>query len=181
MSDVRWFRQPDRRSCGAATMVTARMLHEAAYAVQVRDQAAFSTEALLLHRRLTSLRGPGGLQLPWPRALGTPPWAVAGYLGALTGRRYRVRWVARRGVRELVAARKSVLAGAPVAIYVGSRWLPRHVVLGVAAPDDGLLLYEPSAGALRTIAPGPWRWHRLGLAGWRRPWFVVLPDDARSR
>ena len=47
-----------------------------------------------LHRRLTSLSDTaGGWQVPWPRALGTPPWAVARELGLLTGVPYAVRSV----------------------------------------------------------------------------------------
>lgn len=185
MSPTRWFRQPDRLSCGAATLITARLLTDPAYSSEVPDQAAFAVQAKLLHRQLTSVRRPGGWQLPWPRALGTPPWAVAGQLRRLTGRRYRTCLVGRRGIREFAAASAALSPRTPVAIYVGSSWLPRHVVLAFGTVDDdagtALLVYEPSAGALRRIYPGPWRWHRLGLAGWRRPWFVILPDDARTR
>lgn len=165
-------------------MTTARLMIEESYRGLVPDQEVFADETLRLHRRLTSLRGTRGWQLPWPRALGTPPWAVANELSRLTGRRYRTRWV-RRGVAQYLAARDAVSPRVPVAIYIGSAWLPRHVVLAIGttsgAAGDSLIVYEPSSGQLRTIHPGPWRWHRLGLAGWRRPWFVITPDDARAR
>ena len=71
-------RQPDRRSCGAASLVMARRLVHPRYARLVSDQETFAHEAATLHRRLTSLADTaGGWQVPWPRALGTPPWAVA--------------------------------------------------------------------------------------------------------
>lgn len=162
-------------------MVTARLLLEDSYRDQVPDQAAFSAKTLQRHRRLSSSRRPGGRQLPWPRALGTSPWAVAHELSHLTGRRYRTRVVLRRGIGEFESALRAVGPDTPVALYVGSRWLPRHVVLAVGRAEGALLVYEPSAGQLRRVHPGPWRWRRLGLAGWRRPWFVVLPDGADSR
>ena len=86
--------QPDRRSCGAASMVMARRLVHPLYAGLVGEQATFAHEVTTLHRRLTSLSDTaGGWQLPWPPAFGTPPWAVARELRLLTGVRYRVHAV----------------------------------------------------------------------------------------
>ncbi|MFS3128258.1 hypothetical protein ACLM5J_07610 [Nocardioides sp. Bht2] len=182
MSGLRLFPQPDARSCGAAAMVTARRLLDADYAAQVETADAFARAALGLHAQLTSMLGPDGRpQVPWPRALGTPPWALARYLRHLTGRRYRTRLALRRGIGGFEEALRAVGPDSPVALYVGSRWLPRHVVLVVGRADDALVVYEPSAGRLRTVHRGPWRWHRLGLAGWRRGWFVVRPDDVSQR
>ena len=53
-------RQPDRRSCGAATLVMARRLAHPRYAALVADQATFAHEAATLHRRLTSLADTAG-------------------------------------------------------------------------------------------------------------------------
>ena len=104
------------------------------------------------HRRLTGLRDRHGrLQLPWPRALGTPPWAVARELGGRV-RRFRRDEVA-RGTPP------------PVPVFLGSRWLPRHVVLALEATDDGLRVYDPARGAVVLIA----------TSRWKKAWWAVLP------
>ena len=63
--------QPDALSCGAASMVAARAL-----LTRWRPddpEAAIRAE----HRRLTSAHSPRDrFQVPWPRRLGTPPWAA---------------------------------------------------------------------------------------------------------
>ncbi len=146
-------RQPDARSCGAASMVMARALADPAYAETATT--SFTPDVLATHRRLTSWRLRGRLQLPWPRTLGTPPWAVARELSALTGRRHHVRLV-----------RWSSRAPARGALYVGSRWLPRHVVLVV--DDHPARCYEPASGRVLPVDGRP-------LAGWPVSWFVVAP------
>ncbi len=159
-------RQPDSRSCGAATLVFAEMLRNPEYAAQVL-QGSFADETLAMHARVT---GPadvaGRIQPPWPPALGTPPWAVARHLAARFDTRYAVRLTRHRpgpilGVDEL-----------PAALYVGSRWLPRHVVLVVAADSDAMECYEPSSGNLVRVTAGTGG-QRSKLAGWAYPWFVV--------
>ena len=42
-----------------------------------RTDERFAADVLAMHRRATSATSRGRLQVPWPRALGTPPWAVA--------------------------------------------------------------------------------------------------------
>src|ERR671916_1314560 len=137
--------QPDRRSCGAAALVMARRAMDAPYAARVADEEAFASEVTAMHRRVTSLvDSSGGLQVPWLRMIGTPPWATARELSLLTGVDYGVH-AARRGgqvwehVREATQQR-------PVAGYVGDRWTPRHVVLALGRTGDSTLTYEPSAG-----------------------------------
>lgn len=153
--------QPDARSCGAAAMVMARAVREPAYADDVTD-GSFSPEVLAAHRRLTSARLRGRWQLPWPRALGTPPWAVARELSALTGVRHRTR---------VVRWSRPAARGGEGALYVGSRLLPRHVVLLVDGDDDDpVRCYEPSSGRVVPIDL-PYR----PLAGWRYAWFAVEP------
>lgn len=170
-------RQPDQRSCGAACVVVARMLgDESPGRDDRRLAAAFALEVLTTHGRLTSLGGiTGRMQLPWPRALGTPPWAVAGALGAMRGVRYRTslaRWDRADGFDLAVAG----VATDPVALYVGSRALPRHVVLAVAAEGTDLLrCYDPADGGLVTVTRESFTGTRLRLGGWPVPWFVVAP------
>jgi hypothetical protein len=92
------FRQPDQRSCGPSCLVVARMLADPEYAGATR--ARFDEEVLATHRRVTgSHPAVGALQLPWPRVLGTPPWAAAREMGRITGRSYR--WRLARWGREV--------------------------------------------------------------------------------
>lgn len=161
-------RQPDQRSCGAASLVVARMLLDIDYADRVTP--TFHDEVLALHRQVTGpVDARGAIQLPWPRALGTPPWAVARQLSAVLPGSYDDRLVLRR------AAAYDRLTGSdlPAALYVGSRWLPRHVVLVVAADAERLTCYEPSRGVRVEVDRASFVEARLGLAGWARPWLTV--------
>ena len=167
-------RQPDRRSCGAASLVMARRLVRPRYAGLVADQATFAHECATLHRRLTSLFDTaGGWQMPWLRALGTPPWAVARELRLLTGVPYAVRPVRlrRRVWRHLEAAWRE----RPVAVFVGDRFLPRHVVLVTGVDAAGAETYEPASGLTPSVSRERWERGDLDLAGWDRPWLVVGP------
>lgn len=177
-------RQPDQRSCGAACVVVARMLDDgmledgSAGRDDRRLAAAFALQVLEAHRRLTGLGGiTGRTQLPWPRALGTPPWAVAGALGAIHGVDYRsslARWDRSDAFdRALTAAARH-----PVALYVGSPMVPRHVVLAVSAVapgTDALRCYDPASGRLVTVTRQAFADATLRLGGWPMPWFVVAP------
>ena len=88
----------------------------------------------------------------WPRALGTTPWAIA---HRTDGRVRRFRY------DEVVAALPT-----PVPVYLGSRWLPRHVVLALEDSDDGLRVYNPASGAVVPIQS----------SRWKKAWFAVLPS-----
>ena len=166
--------QPDRRSCGAASLVMARRLVHPRYAGLVRDQATFAHEASTLHRRITSLSDTaGGWQVPWPRAIGTPPWAVARELRLLTDVRYAVRPVRLR--RRVWHHLQRVTAGRPAAVFVGDRFLPRHVVLVTGVADGRARTYEPASGLMVDVRRDRWEHGDLALAGWDRPWFVVSP------
>ncbi|QWF21135.1 hypothetical protein KM427_19630 [Nocardioides sp. LMS-CY] len=134
-----WPRQPDSRTCGPSVVVVARLLDHGL----PEPWPGFRDEVLAMHRRLNRW---------WPRALGTTPWAVARVLGGRV-RRYR---------------RADVLAALPrrVPVYLGSRWLPRHVVLVLDERDGEPLAYDPARGV---VAP-------LSTSRWRHAWFAVLPD-----
>ena len=171
-------RQPDRRSCGASVLVAARMLADPGYAAGFAPApaAAFAREVLGLHRRVTGSRDLAGrLQLPWPRALGTPPWAVARHLATLSGVPHTTRLTRFGPGAEVDRVGAAVGAGHPVALYVGDRWLPRHVVLVVDAGRGAWQVYEPASGRVLDVALTRVASHRLALAGWDRAWFVVLP------
>lgn len=158
-------RQPDRLSCGAASVVVARVL-----LAGQGPPADWGSQVLTTHRSLTGVRDARGTaQLPWPRALGTPPWAVARALGSLTGLPHRPRPVLDRDA----AYRRLLAAPAPAALYVGNRWLPRHVVLVVAADAERLTCYEPGRGVAAAVPRTAFDDARLRLAGWDVPWFTV--------
>lgn len=167
--------QPDRRSCGAAVLVVCRMLDDHAYgeylaaADSVPDR--FRAEVLATHRRVTGPVLRGRMQLPWPRALGTPPWAVARELGGRD-----VRWVR----TDPGAGYDAVLAATRgrhwVPIYVGSRWLPRHVVLALGEVDGAIRCYDPARGRLVDVGRHAFAHHRVDVAGWDHAWCAVLPE-----
>ena len=82
---------------------------------------------------------------------GTPPWAVARELGG-SWHRYRQA--------DVLAALPT-----PVPVYLGTRWLPRHVVLVLDERDGEPLVYNPALGAVVLISSSKWK----------RRWFAVLP------
>ena len=132
----------------------ARRLVHPRYAGLVSDQATFAHEVSTLHRRLTSLSDTaGGWQVPWPRAVGTPPWAVARELRLLTGVAYAVRPVRLR--RHVWRHLDGASPERPVAVYVGDRLLPRHVVLVTGIESGRARTYEPSSGRHPVDRPGP--------------------------
>lgn len=166
-------RQPDQRSCGAAVLVVARMLHDAHYASYVDSVRTFDQEVLAVHRRVTgTVDALGRAQLPWPRALGTPPWAVARELSVITGTPYHSRFVRRHPGRVLDQIGAAAGAGHEVPLFIGNGWMPRHVVLVL---DAGLIAYDPSRGRRVTIDRRRFETAGLDVAGWSHPWLAVLP------
>jgi hypothetical protein len=181
--------QPDPLSCGAATLVVATALVDDGYAellvrgthprtgfvaVGASPLERFEGETLAMHRRVTGpVAAAGRLQLPYPRRLGTPPWAVAHQLSS-SGRRYVVRLALLDRARVLADMRAVLTTGAPVAVYLGSRWLPRHVVLAMDAAGDGFRCYDPASGAVGVTSAAGFESGRLP-GRWPRPWMVVRP------
>jgi hypothetical protein len=152
----------------------ARRLVHPRYAGLVSDQGTFAHEAATLHRRLTSLADTaGGWQVPWPRALGTPPWAVARELRLLTGVPYDVRAVRLGG--RVWSSLERVASARPAAVFVGDRWLPRHVVLVTDVDDRSARAYEPASGHDLRVPRERWEGGDLRLGGWDRAWLVVSP------
>lgn len=170
--------QPDRRSCGAASLVMARRLADPDYADRVRDQAGFAREVRSLHRRVTSLvDSAGGLQVPWLRAIGTPPWAAGRELRLLTGADYSIHSV--RLVGQAWEHLQRASPQRPAAAFIGDRLCPRHVVLVAKVLDDAAWTYEPSSGVVTLVSRRRWDEGPLRLAGWDQPWLVVAPDVSR--
>lgn len=169
-------RQPDERSCGSAVLVAARMLRDASYA----DRAAprFAEASLAMHRRITRpVDVLGRVQVPWPRAIGTPPWAVARQLSWTFDTPYTVRlirWSAHARRRAVRALETSTAAGLPAGLFVGNERLPRHVTLVVG---PGLATYEPAVGHVVPVRADDLVNGNLSLGGWKMPWFVIVPRE----
>jgi hypothetical protein len=189
--------QPDRTTCGSSTLVLARMLSDVAYAGRVLTghdlrtgttdpglpgetqaqarQRRFGAESLTMHRRTNRAFGGGRLQIPWPRALGTLPWALANVLGN-AARAYRVAIVDPLAAgRSYDRITRAVDAGHAVPLYVGNRRLPRHVVLVTGRSGDGLRVFDPARGEEVVRSRAAFTAGRLGIAGWQEVWLAVLP------
>ncbi|MDN5797629.1 MAG: hypothetical protein L0H79_18040 [Intrasporangium sp.] len=191
--------QQSSTTCGPACVTVARMLANPAFADWVRhgypdDQAQhtaddrFAACEQVVVRRTNGLVGAGErLQPPWPRALGTPPWGARAELEhgvAVPGTRYETQWFrlagrARLGnVHEELRSRTHEVG--PALLYIGSTWLPRHIVLvlpGGGGPDPDL--YEPSTGRVVGLPRDRFVARRLRLAGWDVPWCAVWPAASR--
>lgn len=145
----------------------------------------FAAVQRVLKRRSTATALFG---LPWPAALGTPPWGAA-RVARFPGVTFHHQpvddtdQVHLRGVLD--AVEQALAAGVPVPLYSGgdsSRgWAtatPRHVVLAVGRRPGGLRVFEPGQGRLHTVSrralavggtPQP------GLGGWPHLAWVLLP------
>lgn len=168
--------QPDRRTCGPSVAVALRMLESRGYRERVlrggpeAARARFAAEVHAAHRTTNrALDWRGRAQLPWARALGTPPWALARHVGGRA--RYVLLPHRRASSYDLLVA--SLRTG-PTPVYVGSRWTPRHVVLAVAERDGAVTCYEPASGWRTAFTRDQWVHARLeGCGRWRVPWVVV--------
>jgi hypothetical protein len=169
--------QPDRVSCGATCLVVARMIQDHEYGEYIGSAPSvpdrFREEVLAMHRRVTGPVNDGQPQLPWPRALGTPPWAIARQLGNRD-----VQWIRTSPASGYDAVVAATRQRQPVPVYIGSRWLPRHVVLALGEADGLLRFFEPARGRLMDVGREEFRRSRLGLAGWDHAWWAVLPEPA---
>lgn len=180
---VERFRQPDRTSCGASCLVVARMLRDPQLASWLAsDPLRWQTEVFRMHRRLSGLRDhDGNLQWPWPRFVGTSPWAAARQLGggpARSGHGLRYGWHVLDPDdlgTEFDRVSAAVRAGHTVPIYVGTTLRPAHVVLVVSIDDERWHVYEPSAGRVLRVGREAFVASRFSLGGWSVPWFAVLP------
>ncbi len=189
-------------TCGSACLTVARMLVDPVFASWVRTgtpnppgSPAGDTEAerfaayerVVMRRTNGILTGPGRVSLPWPRALGTPPWGAKReleYGAATTGTLYDVavvRQLTGSGLRSAFERLVDVVAeGEPGLLYVGNARLPRHVVLVLPGDGDRVLdVYDPGTGRVGHLRRDTVVEHRMGLSGWDVPWFVVQPTGHR--
>jgi hypothetical protein len=187
------FHQPDQTTCGSSSLVMAKMLNTPAYGDTILgadppDPAAvkqrFDEAVLAMHDTTSGFIDSEGLwQLPWPEQLGTAPWAVARQMGAdggsgLPGSNYRIH-LANPLVpdRTYDAVTAAVDAGQSVPMFIGNNVMARHVVLVTGhTADDGLSIYDPSCGQWVSASRAAYVGSELGVAGWNRPWFSILPS-----
>ncbi len=195
--------QQSTTTCGSASLTVARMLVNPAFARWITtglgkdardDEVAdartaserFAAYEQVVAGRTNGLFGAAGrLQVPWPRALGTPPWGALGeleYGAADPSARYDTSWFrfgSRAGrERAYAALRTRVGEGRPALLYVGNAWLPRHVVLVLpATAGEELDVYEPSVGRVIVLPVEPFVDHKLRIGGWDVPWAAVWATD----
>jgi len=188
-------------TCGSAALTVARMLADPAFARWVvagvardggrrdgrTEQARFAEYERVVMGRTNALMGPGSrLQVPWLRALGTPPWGARRELeqgAAAPGARYRLRVVRFASAETLAATYRRLVHlvhdGRPALLYVGNAVAPRHVTLVLPGDGDTVLdVYDPATGAVTALDEGRYVSRRLALGGWDVPWLLVQP--ARS-
>lgn len=178
--------QSDQRTCGIAALAAFLARNDVQQQTNfIRYCSASAGDIARIQADLHKVASRVGL--PWPRALGTSPWALATLVTRATGRRYRiVAWNA----GGASAAIRAWEAGQDVLIYTGERAVPRHVVMllgrgsALAGPatSDKATIFEPGNGTLIQISPAelaPTTW--TGRAGkphwgwWTRPLLAIVP------
>lgn len=194
-------------TCGSASLTVARMLVRPEFAGWIVDgidpeggppDSRSQSERFAEHERTVMCRtnglraADGRLNLPWPRAMGTPPWGAQKELehgAASLDAAYTMRVVRFGPVKTLREAHHALVGlvrdGLPALLYIGSTWIPRHVTLVFAgeSPDDEageavLDLYDPATGAVTALDPDRFATGTLGIAGWNVPWITVQPARA---
>jgi len=185
-------------TCGSASLTVARMLVNADFARWVvhgigpqggvpdgrHESERFGDYERVVMDRTNGIRAAGGVwNLPWPHALGTPPWggrAELEYGAARAGTAYRVRTVrqeSRAALRASYAALTGLVRdGLPALLYVGNAWLPRHVTLVLPGDGDSVLdVYDPATGTVTELPQEAFAARQLRVAGWDTAWFLVQP------
>lgn len=190
-------------TCGSACLTVARMLVNPAFArwittgqgprgdapLGATEQERFAAYERVVMSRTNRVRAGGGrLNVPWPRALGTPPWGAMKELefgAARRGTDYEVRLLRlhRRSALRAAHARlvEVVADGEPALLYVGNRLLPRHVALVLPGDGDRVLdVYDPATGQVTLLDEAGFVARDLRIAGWDVPWIVVQPNGTRK-
>jgi len=183
--------QPDTTTCGSCVLVVARMLNDSSYAKSLVDGAGpgtlqdrFKQQALAMHRLTSKFKDTGGgWQLPWPKALGTQPWALAREMTNEAGEKDKKYTAApmlpaqrRRSYRRVAVLNRD---GHAIPLFVGNKWSPRHVVLALPAEQSvkgGVRIYDPASGNRYPLDEADFSAGRLDVAGWQVPWLAVVPS-----
>lgn len=189
-------------TCGSACLTVARMLVDPVFASWVHTgrphppgspAGATPAERFAAYERVVMRRTNGvfaggrRLNVPWPRALGTPPWGALlelEYGAARHGTRYTIDVLRGARAASLVASFDDlvdvVAEGEPGLLYVGNTVAPRHVVLVLPGDGDRALdVYDPGSGRVGHLRRDAVVQRRLGLSGWDVPWLAVRPVGLR--
>jgi hypothetical protein len=189
-------------TCGSACLTVARMLVDPVFASWVRTgrphppgspdgdtpaERFAAYERVVMRRTNSLLAGGHRLNLPWPRALGTPPWGARReleYGAARLGTRYTLdvlRHEDGSGLQSDFETLVDVVAeGEPALLYVGNVLAPRHVVLVLPGDGDRTLdVYDPGSGRVDHLRRDTVVEQRLRLSGWDVPWLAVRPTGLR--
>lgn len=189
-------------TCGSACLTVARMLVDPVFASWVStgephppgspsgatEAERFAAYERVVMRRTNGIVGAGGVpSLPWPRALGTPPWGAKHELefgASRRGTEYALDVLRGHDEYALVTAFDRLLDvvadGEPALLYIGNRLLPRHVVLILPGDGDRMLdVYDPATGRVGHLRRDTVVQHRIGLSGWDVPWLAVRPSGLR--
>ncbi|GAB4063411.1 hypothetical protein GCM10028777_06440 [Angustibacter speluncae] len=182
------FRQASSTTCGSSSLAMFRVLTDRDYADALLqgEPAEVARRWARLERAVqasTNTASSGsGLRLPWPIALGTPPWGLRDALddlGRARGVRFEVTRVdgTRAGEVDAALARvdAAVARGIPVPVYVGNGLTPRHVVLAVASGPGWVDVYDPGHGGRSRVEREALRSGRARVSGWDLLWAVVGP------
>lgn len=190
-------------TCGSACLTVARMLVNPDFARWITtgegpradappgrdEQARFAAYERVVMRRTNGLLGAGRrLNVPWPHALGTPPWGAGKELefgASRRGTQYHQRWLRPLDRGRLRAAHSRlvdvVAEGEPALLYIGNGLLPRHVTLVLPGDGDRILdVYDPATGQVTLLDENRFAARKLGIAGWDVPWVAVQPTGART-
>lgn len=196
---LRGRRQPDGVSCGASCVVAVSMLADPQRAEHLEAEEPWAAEVLRTHQEITRARDPRapGPALPWPRSLGTPPWAAARRLRAEPGGAWDVRTVRSGRGDGWAALVTSARNGEPSLLLVGTTTVPRHFLLVLpdavdadreagredlseAESTERLLLWDPARGEVRPLARDGFLAGEVTGGAFPMPWFLVLRGPARS-
>jgi hypothetical protein len=190
-------------TCGSACLTVARMLVNPDFARWITtgegpradappgrdEQARFAAYERVVMRRTNGLLGAGRrLNVPWPHALGTPPWGASKELEFGASRRgtqyhqHVLRPLDRGRLRAAHSRLVDVVAeGEPALLYIGNGVLPRHVTLVLPGDGDRILdVYDPATGQVTLLDENRFAARKLGIAGWDVPWVAVQPTGART-
>ena len=203
--------QVDQTTCGAASMTVMAMVTDPFVALWVAtgqtvgdymppEVLRVEVDRLPAHtlaerwnslqkatHRATTVGAVG--PLPWPKALGTPPWRVDN-VARCAGLRLRGFVIDDGSPDDLAAglahASAALRDGIPVPAYVGGdvslgidKAVPRHVVLLVGRDGDAVRIYEPGSGAVHSVPIGelsPPHDRLPALGNWTRLVWLVLPS-----
>ena len=195
-------RQQSPTTCGSACATVARMLVDAPFARWIlhgrgqpipgaegtTERERFAAWERTVQERTNGRHAPGGgLLLPWPRALGTPPWGLrhefehGAARAAATYRMVVIRTHSEEGLRARYRRLVDlVVDGEPAALYVGNAVMPRHVTLVLPGDRSRYVdVYDPATGRVSELDEDAFADKQLDLGGWRVPWILVQPTGHR--